>query len=450
MIKFKKLVLIFLLSLWTVPLYAGLSVQPFDGANSLNFAQHDRDIELTKEVRVSVTGSPNVQYQIFQRIEGDLINESGESLGRSVIEVSTLPGSNSTGTLYLQGVEKIGFADQLVYTSTSSGLPDSFTLIYKLNRDQLTKHGHFSGRIVYTLRPFGAGNQDQIILNVFIESSGELQFEVKPSRGNHLRLSSKTKEETEDHLKISFSDGGQRLKVFQEVLTPLTNEQSQEFDSQGLQFFVAGETNGETDYTLPSFMLSGRQLIYAAQTPSDSFEEYFRLNPDRLAEVKAGSYRGRIKIDVESDRPVKSDEVDIEVEIKPVFDLQLNFPEGEVKFSKLLATMPPQYQEVVVHVHSNLGKPYSVIQNVDRPLANEKGEELDAKHFSYKQEILEGKSGRAEATDFKTVELGSSPIFFSDEKGSSTEFKVIYRLEPYQNMKPGDYAAAIIFSLSEL
>jgi hypothetical protein len=52
--------------------------------------------------------------------------------------------------------------------------------------------------------------------------------------------------------------------------------------------------------------------------------------------------------------------------------------------------------------------------------------------------------------DFTPVPIGDVPIFSSDNKGSSAEFKVIYRIRPYSDMFSGNYRMAVFYSLGEI
>ena len=59
-------------------------------------------------------------------------------------------------------------------------------------------------------------------------------------------------------------------------------------------------------------------------------------------------------------------------------------------------------------------------------------------------------SGKLEFPDFAPVPQGDSIIYFSDAQGSPATFKVVYRLSPYAAMQPGDYQAAMVYSLNEI
>ena len=168
-----------------------------------------------------------------------------------------------------------------------------------------------------------------------------------------------------------------------------------------------------------------------------------------IAGQKAGSYRGRVKYILEGPGFQKEFPVDLEVNIRPVFVLDMTLPPGGVTFKNMLPMNPPELREVVVSIKTNLGKPYMVIQNVATPLTNQKGEEV-TQDFDMKTELIDGTKGRVALPDFSSVPTGEESIFFSDNKGSAAQFKVTYRLQAYPEINPGDYTTAIFYSLAEM
>jgi len=64
--------------------------------------------------------------------------------------------------------------------------------------------------------------------------------------------------------------------------------------------------------------------------------------------------------------------------------------------------------------------------------------------------LPEGMSGKIAQPEFGSVAVGTTPIFFSDRKGSPAIFRMYYRLTPYNGMPAGDFTTAVVYSLSEL
>lgn len=428
-----------------------LNVNPFNGSSLLSFTSRGDALDEVQEVRIKVTGETGNQYQIFQRLEDAFTNENGESLNRSVIEVSSLQGSNSFGTPYLQGIEKLGFSDQLVYTSNSNGAADSLTVAYKIDPALINRSGTFLGRIIYILRPLNGGSQDEVSLNVQIETKGELKVESESLRGQHLIiLDTKKSEDSEAHIRLLFSenlDGD--LKVSQEVIQMPVNEKQEELQKEVLEFFTANAEIGQLEFHDPTILKQDKELLYTTDASADAFDVYFRLNQEKLNVQPAGHYPGKVRYTFETDKSHETLDVDLDITIQPIFDLTLSYPSGGVDFENLLPTMPAQVQEVVVTVRSNLGKPYSVIQDISGGLSNPQGDVIKKDLFKFKTEITGSNAGKA-IDQFESVHEGSSSIFNSDDKGSSSEFKVIYQIQPYRDMQPGDYSLPVKYSLSEI
>jgi hypothetical protein len=121
-----------------------LSIDPVDGSNSLRFertpvaSQADK-----KEIHIRISSTNGDRYQVFQRILEPIVNEKGDALNLQAISAQTLPNSNSSGTLYLQNSDHMSTSDQLLYSSSPSGISDSFIIGYALDRSLIAAGGTF-------------------------------------------------------------------------------------------------------------------------------------------------------------------------------------------------------------------------------------------------------------------------------------------------------------------
>jgi len=426
-----------------------LSANPIDGGNSLRWGRVGTTLEENKEVRIRVSASEGKQYQVYQRMVEPLVNERGISLGPDAILTYGLIGSNSTGTLYLQTPENFGFGDQLVYTSGADGDSDSFTVVYSASADRLGASGSFSGRIGYTIR---SDTQDTVYLNVYLDAFGELKIDLQGSTSqDRVRLSCSGVKTEEGYIQISYSGNvGEPIKIYQEVETLPQNESFEAINQGLLKFMISEGAQGESYYQTSSDLDEKRILIYSSEAGEDTIRVNFAVQPEDVDNQKAGLFSGKLRYIVERMGTEKDLSAHLEVEVKPVFNIDVQLPPEGVSFSKLLPTSEPQMSEVYVTVKSNLGKPYMVIQDVVSVLTNEKGHEIDKEYFSMKGELVETDRGKMVMTEFAPVEQGEAPIFFSDQKGSSAKFKMFYRLRPYATMEAGDYSSAIIYSLGEM
>jgi hypothetical protein len=144
-------------------------------------------------------------------------------------------------------------------------------------------------------------------------------------------------------------------------------------------------------------------------------------------------------------------DVDLEVRISPVFEIQVKYPPEGMKFSNVIPNAPEQVREIWVEVKTNIEKPYWVSQSATGILVNEKGEEIEKEFFTMKEELVTADNpGKVVAADFEPVQEGDTALFYSDPKGMPAQFKVIYKLLPYQKMQSGNYKVGIVYSLGEI
>ena len=441
--------------MWALNVWAtlSLSVTPFEGGSDLRFGRVDSTYIVNKEVKVRVTTTGGTQYQIFQRLLEPLVNEYGVPLNSDALTAYTIRGSNIAGTLYQEETPMpLSFGDQLLYTSNPNGDSDSLQLIYTIQGARLNTSGNFYGRILYTVRPIGEGEEKTYILEVFLDAAGQLHFEIEGPQGrDRIQLGTETQRDLESYITFSFEGNLHRtITVNQEVYEVPRNEKGEELDIEALKFYLSGGTNGEISYATPTPLERGRLSLYSSQSNQDSFYLNFVVDQDKIAHQKAGLYRGKLLYEVSAEEVLKTATVDIEVEITPIFELELVFPPEGMHFSDILPTTPPQQKEIEVIVKSNLGIPYMVMQNMNALLTNEKGEEIPSDYFTLKQALLDNQSGTVEFPEFSPVRLGDIPVFFSDRNGSSAKFKVIYRLKPYPQIHAGDYSTMMSFSLAQM
>ncbi len=430
-----------------------LSVNPIDGSNSLRFERTPvAGWENKKEIHIRVSSTNGNRYQVFQRILEPIVNEKGEPLNLQAMMTQTLSNSNSSGTLYLQNSDHLSMSDQLLYSSSQSGESDSFIIGYSLDKSSINTSGSFRGRLVFTVRGMGNASSDQVTLDVFLEtSSSSLKISVKGARiPNKIRVrGSDITEKTADYVNISFSGNpGQDIRIYQEVDTLPQNETDRGLGADVLQLDTEGDSEGLRFKGLRP-LGAGRSLIYSSNKDEDNFVIYFLVNADQVQQQDAGSYFGKIKYIVETSQGKQEFPIDIQSDIPPVFSMNVTMPPGGVKFSNVLASNPPQYEEVVVTVLSNLHKPYQVLQDVQTNMTNQQGKEFDSKYFTIQVEIPSGQKGQTDLTEFTSVKTGEYPVFSSDAGGSGATFKVVYRLQGYAQMNTGDFMAPVRFSLNQ-
>jgi len=429
-----------------------LSVNPVDGSNTLRFDRVPSAAGINKqEIHIRVSAPSGERYQVFQRMLEPIANEKGDVLNLQAVETETLSNSNSSGTLYLQNTDHLSLSDQLLYSSSQAGTSDAFIIGYALNQSLINASGNFRGRIIFTVRATNGGDSDQVTLDVLLTASSSLKISVKGSRNpNRVFVRSSEKaDKKDDFINFSFSgNSGQEVRIYQEIETMPQDEKDQELGADVLQIESQGGTDGSRIQG-PTSLSNARSLIYSSNKDEDSFDLNFLIDGDQLQQQEAGKYKGKVKYTVETDQGKQEFPIDIDCAILPVFTMNVTTPPGGVSFAHVLANSPPQEQEVLVTVLSNLHKPYQVLQNLQSSMTNEQGKEFDSKYFNVQVLIQSGQKGQTDFAEFSPVQTGEYPVFTSDSLGSGSTFKVVYRLQGYAQMNAGDFLAPIRLSLNQ-
>ncbi len=426
-----------------------LSLNPIEGGTSIRFGKFDLSQLSNKEVRVRINSSNGTQYQLVQRLIEPLVNEQGIPLGHNALAAYTLTGSNTAGSLYLQDKESMGLGEQLIYTSNPNGDSDSITVIYVIN--PVKASGSFFGKIQYTVREINGAGREDAFLNIYLDVENNLSVTSEASHGKNLvRLEPEWSSGHEGFVRFHISGNtDQELKVYQDIIEFPRDDFNEEASVGIVQFGVSGGRSNTSFVPGPVNLEHKRILLYSTSESEDSFTQTFLVNSAAFAEQKAGIYRGKIRYMVESSLGEQLMDLDLELAVRPAFKLDVQYPPGGMRFQGLHSAQVPQFKEVRVAVQSNLGKPYIVTQNIAGPLTNEKGVQIPQGLLIMKQDMANHKPGNVPFSEFREAPLGESPIFYSDNKGSSSEFMVIYQLGGSPEMEAGDYSTAIVYSLGE-
>ncbi len=420
-----------------------LSVTPISGSNSVSFGRINSHQDINKEVRIRITSTGGEQYQVFQRLTEPLANSQGQTLAAEAIKVYSLSGSNSSGTLYLQNPEQLNSTEQLIYSSSPAGDTDSFTVVYNTSADRVSPSGSFMGRLLYTVRSVTAGSRDEAFLTIDLDVTGELVATVEGSNfHDKVRLRYPSKEVDKNYVQISFEGNMQGiLNVYQDIESLPQNETAEVLGRDVVQCSTSEGMN---------FAFEPKKVLLLDSDASDKkFFVNFTLNQEKVEEQHAGIYKGRLKYTLEGQNTTKDFWIDFEVEIEPIFNLNIKFPPEGMSFQNVLPETPPQLREATVNVKTNLGKPYVVMQNVSSLLTNEKGVEITKEYFTQRVELLQGQGVDSLSNEFVPVKSGETPLFLSNGRGDSAEFKVAYRLTSFPQMNAGNYSTSIVYSLGE-
>ena len=232
---------------------------------------------------------------------------------------------------------------------------------------------------------------------------------------------------------------------------PLSSTEGGSLDDAAFSFTPSGNAEGSFSTGVNSTVPVLQSLLYTSGEwgGSDRFQLDYALTPD-ISE-KAGHYRGNLSFRVESNSPFVSQEVinvPVEVEIEPIFNLDVAFSQGRsLNFGAFKTGDEKQERQAVLKVHSNLGEPYQITQIVPRKMMTEEGTPLADGNFQFFTQNV--RSGTASATPH-SVESGESVIYSSDNKGTPEEFIVNYSLTIPRNSRAGSYTSEVKYSITTL
>lgn len=429
-----------------------LSVQSVDGSNTVRFRGGMESSLERKEIRVRINSTDGRKYQVFQRLMEPLINEKGETLDFQALQMASVPGSNASGTLYMESIDRVGMGDQLLYSSGQNGESDSFLVAYALDSSRINGSGSYGGRMVFSVRTLGEPSQAQVSVNLQVEafSSWKAQVTAGRSRDTVRVKDTDTSDAQADYGKISFSGAkGQEVRIYQQM-DDLPRSAAGDYMRQGVLMFSAEASRQPGSVAAGAAPLAvSNTLIYSGRIDADDVLVKFFLNPDQISAQSAGAYSGRVRFVVETDQSRQEFGLALECDIKPVFTVDVMLPSGGVVFDNVLPNTPAREQVVQVKVRSNLRRPYQVLQDLPVTMTNDKGQSLKKDYFMMKVEVPAGEKGKTRWVDFSPVEIGESTVFSSDSQGTPATFNVLYRLQGYPQMSGGSFAAQIKYSLNQ-
>ena len=427
-----------------------LSVRSVDGGTTLRFGRVGSLSSIDQEVQVRIDSSDGNQYQVYQRMLEPLTNERGETLQDSVLLSGAAYGSNAQGSLYLTDLEPLRSIGQHIYTSDPNGTSDGFTVFYRADSSRINASGSFLGKILYSVQPINGGAVAEQILTVTLDAEGGLNVETEASDGtNRVRISSDQRPTDGADYRLSFSNNISRqlITLYQELDTLPRNDVMQSLNPDLLKVMITQSERGDSPQTFS--LAPGQERIYAGDAEADVIDCRFMLDPEQLSQQPAGRYQGVIHYVLESGSQRQVFDLDLEVEIQPIFEMTVMYPPEGMAFKGLLASDPPEERVIQVQVKSTLGSPYIVTQLINSPMTSEDGRPFQTEYFRLKGDLMKG-GGRVGYQEYSPVPLGEAVLYESDPLGSSAIFSVTYQLKPYQGMEAGNYKMGVVYSLGEM
>ena len=449
-----------LISIFFYPHYAlatfSFTVRPYEGGYDLDFGKISPGApQINQEVVVNITSDIGKQYRLIQTILEPLTNEQGITLSSNNLFVYGIRGSNKYGTLGVEQEVPVYLERTVIYTSDSSGLSDSFTLVYGIKGPFDVPPGTYRGRISFTLEPFDSTQElSTQILNIYANIEVESKIEIRTADETKIVTLSNAKEEANSadvSVEITGSMGSQ-FKIMQVLDDNPISPEGYRLQEGAVKFSIKGASLG-SGITTPSNLSNRPEAIYTSNARGDPEAFTITYSLGDLTKEKAGRYRATLKYLIEGSGYLKKSLIDtltFEVQNEPVFNLVVKPEMGAmIQFRDLKPREPPRINEVVLEVKTNIGKPYQLNQSISSLFTNKKGETIPSNYFRVRTESLDTK-GILKYPIKAETKIGETVLFVSDKFGSPDTFKVIYELAIPPDLHAGDYGTNIVYSLSEI
>jgi hypothetical protein len=264
-----------------------------------------------------------------------------------------------------------------------------------------------------------------------------------------LILDSESTEDQAGFIDFKIEDNLERkLDVYQTIDVFPQNEASVPLDAQTVKFFLSGDA--DIYFRSPTALERKPVLVCSLKERSPLFRVNFLIDPEKTTGISLGTYRGRITYSFEGAEIREVVPVDFEINIQKIFDIEvIAKKKGRIAFEGLEAGDKPKRNVVTIKVRSNSARPYQVIQRANFALTNEEGKAIPAENFRQKAELLKDQEGSVHFSSFSPVKVGEEVIFTSDDKGSSSSFRVIYDLTIPRDLPAGSYSTNIDYALLE-
>ncbi len=434
-----------------------LSVTPYEGGNDIRFGNVASDSgAVNKEMTVRITTDIAKQYRVYQMMLSSLSTPDGSIFPLQNLAVYGIRGSNRQGVLNVEQAVPMMPGKQLLYTSASQGLSDTFTLVYTLTPGQNVAPGAYMGRISFILEPLDASQQQvTVILNIYATIDSRTKIEITTVTGSkEIRLSPAREESKRASVSIAIKGGlGKQYRILQAMPGELRSSDGNTLDWNAVEMAGRGARTGMVIGDAKP-VSQQPQMIYVSSPngAADSFEMDYALA--QVSGQKVGRYQSKLQYFLETLGGAKVeliDSVSLIVDNPKVFDLSITpeDPSGRLEFRNLKAGQEPRRSEVTFTINSNIGKPYQVLQNVYSELVNTNGNQIPGEHFTIRGDGT-GSKGSLKIGDKSQVKKGDTTLFVSDSRGSSDSFKLVYELDIPKDVLAGDYSTRITYSLIEL
>ncbi len=399
-----------------------------------------------EEVTFTITTTEAKQYRVTQAMNSPLMNERGGALPADAVKMFS--PSSVRGVLRPTLPTALGAGTDVIYTSDLAGTGDSFVLAFAIEPSRLEgASGTYQSQLVYTLEAVqGGASPVTVIRNIRIEIATDFKMRItSPHGGQDLNLGRITKQNPSGSGALEFeinSSIGVPYRINQQLSGPLSNGQGDFIDADRILF----ETEG-----LRGALSDSPALLFHSDDKGGSANFQVVYSAPDLSKVRAGFYRSSLSFTAESNSGLVSQHavtVPVELEVTSIFNLDVQFEEGttSLNFGSFSENKTQESRRVLLKTFTNLGTQYQVSQTVTRPMTNQEGQKI--KNFSY---VVKGprEAGFVSAT-LKSVEIGDSVLFISDNHGTPADLTVEYQLSVATDQRGGQYSSDIAYAMTAI
>lgn len=249
------------------------------------------------------------------------------------------------------------------------------------------------------------------------------------------------------------TDRATQYRIHQMLFQPLTNEFGNVIPQGALIVFSPSNPLGVLRTQLETPVTMGQVPIYTSNSSGESDSFVLAFNLQIPENQPGGVYHTTITFTAE---PVNTASgvspsvvnMDVRVDIRPDFKITIQNANGgkDLNFGKITKDRPAANVAFVIHVESNIGSPYKIIQQMTEPLSSSEGESLadDSLRFA----VTGGLKGTSKVTG-NSSPLSEVPVllYLSSEKGSGDDLQIQYQLNPDLKQKAGIYSGNLTFKV---
>lgn len=431
-------------------------IQSIEGGNELRFEKINALVpSASKALTIAINSSGSQhQYQLVQTFREPLSNSQGVLLPESNFSVYAIKEGTIAGTLSVEQKMTVPQGRTIIYTSDTQGTAVSFTLAYVLNNSEKIIPGSYRGKLVFTLETLGETPPPPAVIitvSAEIESIGT-QVEVTTATGAKSILLNSSKAETSSfdvavNIKESLPE---QFEITQYMPKLPESREGKKLLPDVLLLRSHNQKKGRG--TTGSVPLSiGEHTLYISNPGKGEDNFIVTYNLVNAEKQKTGTYKTEVQYFLKTQTAQKLlANFPLEVTIERVFDLNVT-PEQDsgIQFRDVPLDKTPRRSEMLVEVHSNIGRQYQVSQQLPAALVNAEGETITPKHFTLRLVDL-GTKGSLQFIQPTEAKTGEIVLFLSDQEGSSDKFKIIYEFSADASVEAGDYMGKIMYTISEL